>query len=184
MMNSLCGLVAGFWLASLGIVAAEVHIFPVKIKCTLLTEDDAADAPVKLQFNQTALDDTDRLVLVIDDEENLVNLGLINSANEVEYIAESTHAAFLSNGQFGGNLVFESLTVINDQINATGTGGIHIKASFTVDEDTGVATLNKGLIYGVFNDSVNGNPVDEDGLLKGTIAPAGKEFDPDNVFLP
>lgn len=184
MMKTLCGLVAALWLAGTAWVAAEVRIFPVKLRVILLTEEDEDEAPVKLQFNQTALTTNERLVLVIDDEENFVNLGRINSDNEVEYLAESTQAAFFANGQFGANLVFENLTIVNDQINATGTGGIHLKASFTVDSTTGEARLNKGLLYGVFNDTVNGNPGSGDGLLKGTIAPAGREYDPDNVTLP
>jgi hypothetical protein len=177
-------ILAAFTLVT-GSVRAQVSVYPITLRAYLNTESDTGtNGVVKLNFNQRALTPSDRLVLVLDEDDHSVSLGTVNSENEVTYLASSNYAAFLSNGQFGANLEFTDLSIVNDNINALGTGAMQVRGTVNLDGKGGIARLKSAQLLGVFNDSVNGNTVGPDALIKGEISAAGQAYDVDELTFP
>lgn len=155
------------------------HVFPITLSAFLTTVTNA-EAVVKIKFSNRAVNPFDRLVLIIDSDEHTIALSSISTGGGdlivASPIATSSHCAILPNGQFAANLSFDNVNLVNSSINIVGTGDVHIRGRVDVKADTGVAKLRPLALVGVFNDSVAGNTNHSDALIKGTINPAGKEY--------
>ena len=159
---------------------AQNTAFPVRM--TALLQIDESNSVARVNITKARIVGKDRLILVLDQDLHQIRLVSVDDeTNFVDTVAESTRAAFLSDGVFGGNLAFSDLVVSNSLFVKSGDGEIQIRGRVTTRDDEPYRASAK--LIGIFNDSVDGNTNEPDILLKGELFPSGTAFDADEFGL-
>ena len=159
-----------------------VHVFPVKLDAQITRQTDSNTLEHAI-IGKANLIESDRLVLVVDEDAHSLALGRLDSGTNLEFLAQSTTCVIFSTHQFAGNLSFDALSIVQTRITVLGTGDIQIRGRFTTDAN-GDALQASATLSGVVNDSVNGNVEDADVFLKGTLSPSGHAFNTDDITFP
>jgi len=167
-----------------GFLSPQARFFPISLKAFLTTSGNGSNSAAKFKIGNNAFAGSDRLVLMLDAQKNALALGTLDPSSKFTFLARSTTAAFLSTGQFDGNIELINFSILSNPINIIGTGDVHIKGRTTPNSNTNSVRLGKAKLFGVFNDSVNGNSNASDALIKGTISPAGVAVNPTAFSIP
>ncbi len=158
---------------------AQVAALPIKIKGEIALDDENISSPVN--FGTGAIAGSLRLFLIVDMESNVMSLVTADDDSIVEMLACSTRCAFVASGQFEASLCYPNLLISNDAFTKLGNGSMQLWGKIKTDSDTGEPISISGRIFGVYNDSINGNDTQPDMLMKATFKPAGAVVDAEEL---